>query len=262
MASRDEGVWAYRWRHERLEPIGHPDLFHLETLIGVERSVRKLRTNVEAFTRDEPSLDTLLYGDRGTGKSSAVRGLLRELGPRGLRLIEIRPHDLEALPDVMGTIRERPERFVLVCDDLAFEEGDPAYRELKSALDGGLESRPRNALIVATSNRRHLVPERAWENVLAVDPLAGELHPEEIREDKTALSDRFGLLIPFFGFDQETYLRIVDHHAKELGLSGRVSSTALRERALRFALDRGGRSGRTARQACIIALQELEEETP
>lgn len=254
----DGEAWAFRWRHRQLRPIDHPDLFRLEDLIGVDRSVARLRSNVEAFTRGAPALDTLLYGDRGTGKSSAVRGLLRDLGPKGLRLLEIRPHDLEALPEVMAAVRRRPERFLLFCDDLAFEPGDPAYRELKSALDGGVESRPGNALIVATSNRRHLVPERTWENLPPSDPLADELHPEEIREDKMALADRFGLLIPFFGFDQDTYLRIVDAHAAATGAGDLVPRERLHAYALRFALERGGRSGRTARQACVLALQEAE----
>jgi hypothetical protein len=248
---------AYRWRRSRLEPIAHPDLFDLQTLIGVERAVQRLVANTAAFVRGDPALDTLLYGDRGTGKSSAVRGLLRELAPKGLRLLEVGPQSLAELPEVFAAVRSRAERFVLVCDDLAFEEGDPGTRELKSSLDGGIESRPENALIMATSNRRHLVPERSWENVIAADPLAAELHPRETREDKMGLADRFGLRIPFFGFDQETYLRIVDHHAEALGLPGRIPRERLHSYALRFALDRGGRSGRTARQACVLALQEL-----
>jgi predicted AAA+ superfamily ATPase len=251
--------WAHRWHRGRLEPVVRPDIVPLDSLIGVERSVRRLRSNVGAFTRGDPALDTLLYGDRGTGKSSAVRGLLGELGPAGLRLVEVRPHHLDALPDVMAALRDRPGRFVLVCDDLGFEEGDPAYRELKSALDGGLERRPENVLIVATSNRRHLVPERSWENLSSADRLAEDLHPEETREDKMGLADRFGLLVPFFGFNRETFLRIVDHYAQTLGLSGRLQREQLHARAIRFALERGGSSGRTARQVCILALQELAE---
>ena len=250
-------AWAYRWQGRRLEPLSHPDLFPLETLIGVDRSLDRLRSNLSAFVRGEPALDTLLYGDRGTGKSSAVRGVLGELGPAGLRLVEIRPHDLPGLPRLLARVRDRPGRYLLFCDDLAFEEGDPAYRELKSALDGGIESRPGNALIIATSNRRHLVPERTWENLLAADPLSEELHPEETREDKMGLAERFGLLIPFFGFDQETYLRIVNQYAQILGVADRMPREEIHARALRFALERSSRSGRTARQACVLLSHEL-----
>jgi predicted AAA+ superfamily ATPase len=253
----DSDAWAFRWQRRRLEAVPHPDLFPLETLIGVERSLERLRSNVSAFVRGEPALDTLLYGDRGTGKSSAVRGVLGELGAAGLRLVEIRPHDLATLPQLLARVRHRYGRFLLFCDDLAFEEGDPAYRELKSALDGGVESRPGNALIVATSNRRHLVPERTWENLLAADSLSDELHPEETREDKMALAERFGLLIPFFGFDQETYLRIVDHYAEALEIADRIPRQELHARALRFALERSSRSGRTARQACVLLSHEI-----
>ncbi len=253
--SEDPDPWAYRWRRDRLEAVHRLDLFELETLIGVERSVLRLRVNLEAFVSGAPALDTLLYGDRGTGKSSAVRGLLGEFGSAGLRLVEVRPHDLVSLPEVIEGLQGFKGRFVLYSDDLAFEEADPAYRELKSALEGGLERRPENVLIVATSNRRHLVPERAWENAL---PQAGaeDLHPDETREDKLGLFDRFGLLLPFFRFDQPTYLRIVDHYAETLGLAGRMPREDLHRRALRFALERGSRSGRAARQFCVLALQE------
>jgi predicted AAA+ superfamily ATPase len=250
----DADAHAFRWRDGRLVPIRHPDLYPLDGLIGVERSVARLRANLESFVAGRPALDVLLYGERGTGKSSAVRGLLAEFGAAGLRLIEVRRDDLLGLPPIFAALRDRAERFVLFCDDLAFEEGNPAWRELKACLDGGLESRPANVIIIATSNRRHLIPERRWENLEASRGPQGELHPGETTEEKLSLSDRFGLLLPFFAFDQETWLRIVAHHARELGVDTRLPGDEIRRRALRFALERGTRSGRAARQACIAML--------
>jgi predicted AAA+ superfamily ATPase len=252
---------AYRWHRGRLHPIAHPDVYPLDGLIGVERSVARLRANAEAFVRGEPALDVLLYGERGTGKSSAVRGLLGVLGDCGLRLVEIARDDLFELWEVFAALRGRPGRFVLFCDDLSFEEGDASYKRLKAVLDGGLEARPENVLIAATSNRRHLLPEHMSENLEARLDASGQLHPGETTEEKLSLSDRFGLLLPFFAFDQARYLEIVDHHAARMGLVDRLPGADLHRRSLRFALDRGTRSGRTARQACIAILQEIEGET-
>jgi len=251
------GVVAYRWRAGELEPIRHPDVYPLEGLIGVERSVARLRANVAAFTRGEPALDMLLYGERGTGKSSAVRGLLGEFAAAGFRLVEVRRDALLELSEIWPALRGRPERFALFCDDLSFEEGDTTWKQLKAELDGGLEARPANALVIATSNRRHLVPERMSENREAALDRDGLLHPGETAEEKVSLSDRFGLLLPFFAFDQETYLRIVQHHARLLGLAAVASSPEFEKGVLRFALERGTRSGRTARQACIAVAQSL-----
>src|SRR5262245_20672653 len=245
---------AFRWRSRKLEAIRHPDVYPLDELIGVERSVARLRANIAAFTRGEPALDALLYGERGTGKSSAVRGLLGEFGRAGFRLVEVRRDALLELSGVWAALRGRRERFALFCDDLSFEEGDVSWKQLKAELDGGLEARPANALVLATSNRRHLIPERISENREAVLDPDGLLHPGETAEEKVSLSDRFGLLLPFFAFDQETYLRIAHHHARELGLRPPADFDA---RVLRFALERGTRSGRTARQACIALSQSL-----
>jgi len=246
-----EKALAYRWRGAALQAIAHPDLYPLDGLLGVERSLVKLVANVGAFTRGEPALDMLLYGERGTGKSSAVRGLLGEFGGAGFRLVEVRRDDLLELPALWALLRGRRERFGVVCDDLSFEEGDSSWKLLKAELDGGLEARPANAMLIATSNRRHLLTERLSENREAVLDSDGLLHPGETAEEKVSLSDRFGLMLPFFAFDQETYLRIVHLHAHTLGLEGRVPTAELESRALRFALERGTRSGRTARQACI-----------
>jgi len=257
-----EKALAFRWRGGALAPIAHPDLYPLESLLGVERSIAKLRANVAAFTRGEPALDMLLYGERGTGKSSAVRGALAEFAANGFRLVEVRRDDLLELPALWSLLRARRERFGVVCDDLSFEEGDSSWKLLKAELDGGLEARPANALIIATSNRRHLLTERLSENREAVLDPDGILHPGETAEEKVSLSDRFGLMLPFFAFDPETYLRIVHLHARALGLEGRVPTAELEARALRFALDRGTRSGRTARQACIAIGQYVPDTAP
>ncbi len=246
-----ENALAFRWRAGVLQPIAHPDLYPLDALLGVELSISRLRANVAAFTRFEPALDMLLYGERGTGKSSAVRGLLAEFAAAGFRLVEVRREELLELPSLWARLRGRRERFGVVCDDLSFEEGDTSWKLLKAELDGGLESRPENAMIIATSNRRHLLTERLSENREAKMDADGLLHPGETAEEKISLSDRFGLMLPFFAFDQETYLRIVHLHARGLGLDGRVPVAELEARALRYALERGTRSGRTARQACI-----------
>ena len=248
---------AYRWLHGRLAPVAHPDVYPLDGLIGVEHSVERLRANAAAFTRGEPALDVLLYGERGTGKSSAVRGLLGEFGADGLRLVEVRRDDLLELWEIFAVLRDRPERFALFCDDLSFEENDASWKQLKALLDGGIEARPDNVLLLATSNRRHLIPERMSENLEARLDEAGQLHPGETTEEKISLSDRFGLLLPFLAFDQETYLRIVDYHARQLGLERGLSRDEIHASALRFALDRAARSGRSARQACVAILQGL-----
>jgi predicted AAA+ superfamily ATPase len=248
---------AFRFRSGGLQPIVYPDVYPLDALLGVERSLAKLRANVAAFTRGEPALDMLLYGERGTGKSSAVRGLLGEFGAAGFRLVEVRRDDLMDLSSLWPCLRERRERFGVFCDDLSFEEGDVSWKRLKAELEGGLEARPANALLIATSNRRHLLTERLADNREARLDAEGLLHPGETAEEKVSLSDRFGLMLPFFAFDQDTYLCIVRLHARALGLEGRIADDELRAQALRFALERGTRSGRTARQACIAISQTL-----
>jgi predicted AAA+ superfamily ATPase len=247
-----EDALAYRWREGRLQPIEQVAGTPLGELLGVEASLRRLRANTAALCAGEESLDVLLYGDRGTGKSSAVRGLLGEFGSRGLRLVELDRADLPSLPELFGALRERKGWFLIVCDDLSFDADDVAYRALKATLDGSVEARPRNVRIAATSNRRHIVAERLSENTES-----GEIHPGETVEEKLSLSDRFGLALPFFAFDQEIYLRIVDQHAQQLGLAARLPRAELHARALRIAQERGGRTGRTARHACVRIAQEL-----
>jgi len=238
--------WAVRGGGGRLVPVADPTLFDLDDLVGVERAVERLRTNTEQFVRGLPANHVLLYGERGTGKSSAVKGLVARFGSRGLRLVEVHKADLLHLPDVLDALRGLPYRFLLFCDDLSFEAGEASYRELKAALEGSVEAPPANVRIVATSNRRHLIPERRADNEAARLDEAGELHMGEAVEEKLALSDRFGLMLGFFGFDQETYLRIVERYADKAGLD--VPRERLHGEALRWALRRASRSGRTARQ--------------
>jgi predicted AAA+ superfamily ATPase len=188
----------------------------------------------------------LLHGDRGTGKSSAVKGLLARLGERGLRIVEVHKDDLLHLPHVLASLRGASFRFLLYCDDLSFDAGESGYRELKAALEGSLVAPPENVRLVATSNRRHLVTESHADATGAHLDASGELRMGETVEEKLALSDRFGLVLGFYGFDQETYLAIVKHYAHKRGVQ--CEWEALRGDALRWALDRSSRSGRTARQ--------------
>jgi hypothetical protein len=249
-ASGFERNLAFRWQADRgpgrLAPIPDPQLFELDDLIGVERSVTRLLANTEQFVRGLPSNHVLLFGERGTGKSSAVRGLLARFGSRGLRIVEVHKEDLLQLPRVLEALRGAPWRFLLFCDDLSFDAGESRYRELKAALEGSLLSPPANVRIIATSNRRHLLPETAADNRAAHLDEAGDLHMGEVIEEKLALSDRFGLVLGFYGFDQATYLAIVDRYASQAEIA--TPRADLHAQALRWALERASRSGRTARQ--------------
>lgn len=241
---------AFRWQADRgpgrLAPIPDPQLFELDDLIGVERSLARLLANTEQFVRGLPSNHVLLFGERGTGKSSAVRGLVARFGTQGLRVVEVHKEDLLQLPRVLEALRGAPFRFLLFCDDLSFDAGESRYRELKAALEGSLLSPPANVRIIATSNRRHLLPETAADNRAAHLDEAGDLHMGEVIEEKLALSDRFGLVLGFYGFDQKTYLTIVERYAAQAGIA--TSRAELHAQALRWALERASRSGRTARQ--------------
>jgi len=241
---------AFRWDADRgpgrLVPIAEPQLFDLDDLIGVDRSLEKLLANTEQFVRGLPANHVLLFGERGTGKSSAVRGLVARFGSRGLRVVEVRKQDLLHLPRVLEALRGAPGRFLLFCDDLSFDAGESRYRELKAALEGSLLSPPANVRIIATSNRRHLLPESAADNLAARLDEAGDLHMGEVVDEKLALSDRFGLVLGFYGFDQATYLSIVDRYAAQAEIP--TPRADLHAQALRWALERASRSGRTARQ--------------
>lgn len=247
---------AFRWRIGRgigrLEPIASVSAFDLDDLVGVAPAIESLDRNVRQLLAGLPFNDVLLFGSRGTGKSSAVRGLLTRHAAAGLRLIEVDRGDLAALPELLavlhGLVRSVPDRhaFLIFCDDLAFGTSEVGFRELKAALEGGVEARPPRVCVVVTSNRRHLLPETMAENRQARLDASGELHLGEALEEKLALADRFGLVLGFYPCDQATYLAIVAHWLAKEGIAS--FDEDVREAALRHALERGGRSGRVARQ--------------
>lgn len=251
-----ERCQAFRWRSAggvaRLVPIESVAGFDLGDLIGVDRSLEALDRNTRQLLEGLPFNDALLHGERGTGKSSAVRGLLTRYAERGLRVVEIDRNDLAELPRLLGALREGtaglPDRysFLVFCDDLSFGSSELGFRELKAALEGGVEARPARVCVVATSNRRHLLPETMEENRQARVDESGQLHLGEVLEEKLALSDRFGLVLGFYACDQATYLEIVAHWLEDADL-GPLDELA-RESALRYSLERGARSGRIARQ--------------
>jgi hypothetical protein len=258
---------AARWQREGhsgyLLPLEVSLDMRLSDLIGVDRQREQLARNTEQFIAGMPANHALLWGSRGTGKSSLVRALLAEHAKHGLRLIEIERDHLADLPRVVEQLAGLTQRFVLFCDDLSFESGEGDYRVLKSVLDGSLEQAPDNVLLYATSNRRHLVPEKESdnENWKHVD---GELHPSEAVEDKIALSDRFGLWLSFYPFTQEHYLNVVEHWITELAQKAGLQwarDKQLDILAARWATGRGNRNGRCAYQFARywVGLQLLEQ---
>ncbi len=246
--STDFSAPAFKWQNKQLKAIHQPKPILLEDLKGIERQMQKVLQNTEQFLKGFPANDVLLTGSRGTGKSSIVRALLSRYQNEGLRLIEIERDDLADLPEIQKLIQDRPEKFIVYCDDLAFNAEDENYRSLKSVLDGSLQSGSNNFIIYATSNRRHLLPEFMHENtpVTRVDvPQYTELHPQEAIEEKISLSDRFGLWLSFYPMDQNLYLEIVEHYLAKQN----IQMTALvRAEALRWSQSRGQRSGRSAYQ--------------
>lgn len=244
----DFSASAFKWRNQHLIAIESPKAFYLDHLKGIERQKNKIVQNTQQFLKGFPANDVLLTGARGTGKSSIVRALLTEYQNEGLRLIEIERDDLADLAQIKRLIQNRPEKFIIYCDDLAFNAEDENYRSLKSVLDGSLESGHQNFLIYATSNRRHLLPEFMQENIptLKVDvPQYQELHPQEAVEEKISLSDRFGLWLSFYSMDQNTYLEIVQHYLEQEKL---VFNDEVKAESLRWCQLRGQRSGRSAYQ--------------
>ncbi len=238
--------WDARRGPGRLRPIAAPQLVDLDDLVGVVRARELLVANTERFLDGRPFHHVLLYGERGTGKSSAVRGLLARFAPQGLRAVELHRADLLDLPDVLEELGRAPGRFLLFCDDLAFDAADPGWRELKAALEGSLAAPPPNVCIVATSNRRHLIQERTADNAAASLDEAGDLHPGETADEKLALAERFGLAIGFYALDQDGYLDVVRHWALRARLE--MPWDELRAEALRWSVRRASRSGRSARQ--------------
>ncbi|MEW5782658.1 MAG: ATP-binding protein [Pseudomonadota bacterium] len=245
-APPDWSAIAYRWRG-RLMPVHHPHKIRLADLKGVDAQKAAIDRNTRQFVAGRPANNVLLTGARGTGKSSLVKGVLAKYAKRGLRLIEVDRDDLVDLPEIIELITGRPERFVVFCDDLSFDASEPGYKALKSALDGSIAGAPENLLIYATSNRRHLMPERMSENLEATRTADGEIHPGETTEEKISLSERFGLWLSFYPFDQDHYLDICMHWLRQFGVDEN-SALAARQEALQWALQRGSRSGRVAWQ--------------
>jgi len=242
---------AWRWRKRqgrgwldritRLNPVRLDDLRHID----VQKD--ELGRNTRQFLAGLPANNALLWGPRGTGKSSLVKALLNEYAPQGLKLVEVERHDLIDLPDIVDVLGTRPGRYVVFCDDLSFDEHDQTYRALKTVLDGSVLSTPDNILIYATSNRRHLVPEKLRDNQDARYDEDGEVHQSEAVEEKISLSERFGLWLSFHPFNQDRYLDIVGHWLAVLDVPGR-DSDEVRRAALQWALLHGSRSGRAAHQ--------------
>jgi len=236
---------AFRWRGGTLHAVPRPHEIRPDDLLHVDEQKALLRRNTGQFVAGAPANNALLWGSRGTGKSSLVKAMLPEFRERGLRLVEVDPHDLVDLPDIVESMAGREERFLLFADDLSFEAGDASYKALKAMLDGSIAAAPPNVLIYATSNRRHLMPEFQRENLEARN-INGEIHHGESVEEKISLSERFGLWLAFHPFNQDQYLAVVDHWCNRLGQGSEREER--RTEALRWALSRGSRSGRVARQ--------------
>jgi len=244
---------AFRWHRGArpgapgwLQPVRHVHRIRLADLRGIDAQIERIEQNTRQFVAGRPANNVLLTGARGTGKSSIVKGLLDKYAERGLRMIEIEKTDLVDLPQIVDLVASRPERFIVFCDDLTFEAAESGYVALKVVLDGSISATSENLLIYATSNRRHLMPEYMAEN-LETRYLGDEIHPGETVEEKISLSERFGLWVSFYPFDQDEYLEIVRSWLAHFGCSAHEAEEA-RAEALQWALQRGSRSGRVAYQ--------------
>ena len=243
-------AWRYRKRasgHGVLEPVRHVSDMNLADLQEIDGQKEKLQQNTLQFVKGLPANNVLLTGSRGTGKSSLIKACLNAYASQGLRLIEVDKEDLTDLPDIVDVVSGQPEKFIIFCDDLSFEDGEGGYKALKSILDGSVAASTPNVLIYATSNRRHLLPEHMKDNLTYTHTEDGEVHPGEVIEEKISLSERFGLWISFYPFSQEEYLTIVAQWLRSLGASEAVIQACGPE-ALVWALERGSRSGRVAYQ--------------
>ena len=243
---------AFRYRkrssgHGNLEPVKHIGHMALGDLKEIDDQKEKIQRNTEQFVSGMPANNVLLTGSRGTGKSSLIKACLNEYALRGLRLIEVDKADLTDLPDIVDVVSDLPEKFIVFCDDLSFEEGEPGYKALKSILDGSIAAATPNVLIYATSNRRHLLPEYMTENLTYTHTEDGEVHPGEVVEEKISLSERFGLWVSFYPFSQDEYLTIVAQWLSSFGVD-KAAIEAARPASLVWALERGSRSGRVAYQ--------------
>ena len=243
-------AWRYRKRssgHGAMEPVRHVAAIGLDDLKEIDAQKEKIERNTLQFVQGHPANNVLLTGARGTGKSSLIKACLNAYAGQGLRLIEVDKADLTDLPDIVDVVSGRPEKFVVFCDDLSFEEGEPGYKALKSILDGSVAASTPNVLIYATSNRRHLLPEYMKENLTYTHTADGEVHPGEVVEEKISLSERFGLWVSFYPFSQDEYLHITATWLEHFGVP-KAEIEAARPQALVWALERGSRSGRVAYQ--------------
>lgn len=240
---------AFRWRRQGdagyIQPVTHPHRITLDALCGIDEQKRRIDQNTRQFVQGFSANNVLLTGARGTGKSSLIKALLNKYAQDGLRLIEVEKHHLVDLHDIVDKIYRRPERFILFCDDLSFETDEAGYKALKVVLDGSIATVSDNVLIYATSNRRHMVPEFMSDN-LDTKHIGEEVHPSEAIEEKISLSERFGLWVSFYPFDQDRYLEIVRHWLAYFGI-GKMTAQ-MRTEALQWAIERGSRSGRVAWQ--------------
>jgi len=244
-------AWRYRKRasgHGVLEPVRHVASMALDDLKEIDDQKEKMQRNIEQFVQGRPANNVLLTGARGTGKSSLIKACLNHFAPLGLRLIEVDKEDLTDLPDIIDVVAGLPEKFMVYCDDLSFEDGEPGYKALKSILDGSVAAATPNVLVCATSNRRHLLPEYMSENLTYKHTPDGEVHPGEGVEEKISLSERFGLWISFYPFSQDEYLTIAGQWLGALGATPAQIEEA-RPAALLWALERTSRSGRVAYQS-------------
>ena len=243
---------AFRYRRRAngrgvLAPVHHIGAMALDDLKEIDAQKEKIERNTAHFVRGLPANNVLLTGARGTGKSSLIRACLHAYAAQGLRLIEVDKAELVDLPDIVDVVAQRPEKFIVFCDDLSFDEGEAGYKALKSVLDGSVAAASPNVLVYATSNRRHLLPEYMAENLSYTHTPDGEVHPGEVVEEKISLSERFGLWVSFYPFNQEEYLQIVAQWLSALGV-GQEQIALARPEALVWALERGSRSGRVAWQ--------------
>jgi hypothetical protein len=243
---------AFRYRrrssgHGVLEPVRHVGVIRLDQLKEIDAQKEKIQRNTEQFVRGLPANNVLLTGARGTGKSSLIRACLHAYADQGLRLVEVDKGDMTDLPEIVELVAQRPEKFIIFCDDLSFEEGEGGYKALKSILDGSVAAATPNVLIYVTSNRRHLLPEYMKDNLSYQPSEDGEIHPGEAVEEKISLSERFGLWVSFYPFSQDEYLAIVAQWLAAFGVAPEAIEAA-RAEALVWALERGSRSGRVAYQ--------------
>ncbi len=254
---------AFRWRKNNgrgwLQPVPRLSQIKLSNLQGVERQRRAMEQNTRQFVDGLPANNVLLTGARGTGKSSLVKAMLNKYASRGLRLIEVDKSELVDLGEITDLIERRPERFIIFCDDLSFDDGDASYKSLKVALDGSVNASSDNSLIYATSNRRHLLPEYMHEN-LEYKHVGDEIHPGESAEEKISLSERFGIWLSFYPFDQDEYLAIVDHWLLHFGCTAKEVEAA-RGDSLTWTIERGSRSGRVAWQFARDHVGKLGKKT-